>query len=144
MNRINALLGILLATIGFTSCRKEKENVIPVPLTGDLAVNVGYHVDGKKLFFDSLMYTNAAGNVYSVSKVHYYLSRFRLYKEGSVKYASDTIIYVDAEHAMNFLFRNVPAMTYDSMAKYSARPSRSPSARWKPSSRGTGSPASRR
>jgi len=110
------LTGVILAAMAFTSCRKEKENVIPAPLTGDLAVNVGYHVDGKQLYFDSLMYTNAAGNQYSVTKIHYYLSRFRLYKEGSVKYSLDTIIYVDAEQSMNFSFRNVPAMTYDSMS----------------------------
>ncbi len=112
----NALTGIMIAAIAFTSCRKEKENVIPAPLTGDLAINVGYHVDGKPLCFDSLMYTNTAGNLYSVTKVHYYLSRFRLYKEGNVKYSSDTILYVDAEQAMNFLFRHVPVMIYDSVS----------------------------
>lgn len=116
MNVKKAWIGILVAAIAFTSCRKEKENVIPAPPTGGLAINVGCQVDGKQLYFDSLMYTNAAGNQYSVTKVHYYLSRFRLYKEGNVKYSSDTIIYVDAEQAMNFLFRNVPVMTYDSLS----------------------------
>jgi hypothetical protein len=107
---------LIMAVASLASCRKEKQNVIPAPTVGDLAISVGYHVDGTKLFFDSLMYTNAAGNVYSVSKVHYYLSRFRLYKDGMVKYASDTIIYVDAQQPVNFTFRNVPAIIYDSVS----------------------------
>lgn len=116
MSMKNVLIISLLAAVTFSSCRKEKENVIPEPVTGQLVFNVGYHVDGRQLFFDSLMYTNAAGNQYSVTKVHYYLSRFRLYKDGSIQYSSDTIVYVDAEQTMNITFINVPVLTYDSIS----------------------------
>lgn len=114
MNR--KYFALILAVVALASCRKEKENVIPVPTTGDLAINVGYHIDGKQLLFDSLMYTNAAGNIYSVTKVHYYLSRFRLYSEGEIKYVSDTIVYVDAQQFMSVTFRNMPVTTYDSVS----------------------------
>lgn len=106
----------MLAAIALSACRKEKENVIPVPTAGDLAINLGYHVEGEQLLFDSLIYTNAAGNIYSVTKVHYYLSRFRFYNGGEVKYSSDTIVYVDAAQATNFMFRNLPATMYDSVS----------------------------
>lgn len=108
----------MLAVTVLSACRKEKENVIPVPTTGDVAVSVGYHVDDKQLLFDSVMYTNAAGNIYSVTKVQYYLSRFRFYIGGSVKYSSDTIVYADAAQSTSFMFRNLPAIAYDSVSFY--------------------------
>lgn len=118
MNMKKVLVIILLSAVAFSSCRKEKENVIPEPVTGQVVFDIGYHVDGMQLYFDSLIYTNAAGNQYSVTKVHYYLSMFRLYKDGGVRYSSDTIVYVDAEQAMNITFMNVSAITYDSISFY--------------------------
>lgn len=112
----NKIVLLAVAALAIASCRKEKANVIPGPTTGDATVSVVYNVGGKQLLFDSIMYTNAAGNKFSVTKVHYYLSRFRFYSGGQVKYSSDTIIYVDARKNMQFGFTGLPATTYDSVS----------------------------
>ncbi|HEY9176264.1 MAG TPA: MbnP family protein [Flavipsychrobacter sp.] len=114
----NRIFILMMAVLVVSACRKEKENVIPTPTVGDLTINLGYHVDGEQLLFDSLRYTNAAGNMYSVTKVHYYLSRFRFYNRGEVKYSSDTIIYADAAQTTSFTFRSLPATIYDSVSFY--------------------------
>jgi len=108
------ILALMVITI--TACRKERANVIPAPNLGDVNVQLKYNVDGKPLVFDTLIYTNAAGNLYSVSKVRYYLSRFRFYAGGAVKFSSDTIIYADALNPQQVTFKNVPVGTYDSVS----------------------------
>lgn len=107
---------MVVAFGALTSCRKEKENVIPTPATGDVSLTVEYNVDGMPLRFDSLMYTNAAGNKFSVTKVHYYLSRFKFYAGGQVKYTSDTIIYADGKKPLSFRFSDLQATGYDSVS----------------------------
>lgn len=107
---------LVLTVMTISACRKEKANVIPAPTIGDVNIQLKYSVDGKSLVFDTLMYTNAAGNLYSVSKVRYYLSRFRFYNAGTVKFSSDTIIYADAIIPQQVTFKNIPAGTYDSVS----------------------------
>lgn len=107
---------LALTVITITACRKEKANIIPAPSRGDINVQLKYNVDGNPLVFDTLIYTNAAGNLYSVSKVRYYLSRFSFYTAGVAKYSSDTIIYADALVSQQVTFKNVPVGTYDSVS----------------------------
>jgi hypothetical protein len=63
------------------SCKKDKD-----PEQKDYAnlqVRLEYLVNGAPLVFDSLMYTNAAGELYSVSKLEYFLSRITLHGDGT-------------------------------------------------------------
>lgn len=117
MKRHSVLLTILLTT-AMISCKKEKQNVIPPPTYGDVVITMGYHVDGKPLYLDSIMYTNEAGNRYSVTRLQYYISRVCFYKAGAVQYSSDTIVYADAKYSQTFLLANVPAGIYDSISCY--------------------------
>lgn len=102
-----------------TGCKKEKENIIPEPAAySDVNFKMDYSVDAMPLYFDSMIYTNAAGNKYSVTKIHYYLSRLKLYAKGVLKYSSNDIFYLDAASAnyAGFKLKNVPALQYDSVS----------------------------
>lgn len=111
------LLFIVMAIA--TGCKKEKGNIMPEPAAfGEVNFKMDYAVDAMPLYFDSLIYTNAAGNKYSVTKIHYYLSRLKLYTNGELKYSSNDIFYLDAASAKygQFTLKHIPAMQYDSVS----------------------------
>ena len=70
------------------SCRTKDKPVTPVePVTpnpfGQLTVRFNNVVDAQPVKFDTIMYTNAAGNKYSVTELKYYISNFTLIAEDS-------------------------------------------------------------
>lgn len=121
MSSMRHYLFLLLAGIIVTSgCVKEKTNVIPQPSAsyGDVNLKIGYDIDGAPLIFDSLLYTNVAGNKYSISKINYYISRIRFYANEELKYSSDDIFYLDAKTSSfsQIKLKNIPAIEYDSIS----------------------------
>lgn len=121
MNKMKKYLFLLfIAGVISTGCKKERDNIIPEQsvIYGDVNFKINYAVDAALLYLDSLMYTNAAGNKYSVTKIQFYLSQFKLYVNNEVKYSSDDIFYLDAKSTnySQVTLKSLPAIEYDSVS----------------------------
>lgn len=72
--RITAAIAILLL---ITACKKEvttlPDTVAP-PVNTKATLIVDHHIDGQGMVLNSQEYTNAAGNVYTITRLEYYLS----------------------------------------------------------------------
>ena len=70
--KINLLIIYLLLV---NACKRDAD-ILPAKIDKDPSVKLilNYKVDGAALIFDSLMYTNNAGNNYEVSRLEYYIS----------------------------------------------------------------------
>jgi len=67
------------------------------PQSPKLELTFKNQVDGLSLQFDTLIYTNAAGNLYSIEKLRYFISNFTFYDDaGQVTYKIDSVLYIDA------------------------------------------------
>ncbi len=89
------IVGSLLA---FSSCKKE-ETLTPADthtVTTSLTIDIGYMVDGSPITFDTIIYTNQAGNNYSVTRLQYYISNIKLIKTDGTKIGLPGIYYVDS------------------------------------------------
>jgi hypothetical protein len=111
---------VTLAAAAFVSCRKSSSDTLN---HGKIAVNIRHKVDGIKLIFDSVAFINEAGNRYSVERLQYYLSDFRLYRQNKLYYSGNEIVYVDARTDSLCSFNILPAGglfagVYDSISFY--------------------------
>ena len=107
------ILPSVLLTLLVTGCKKEEADppstVAPVPAV----LSVSHVVDGLPLTYDTLLYTNEAGALYSVTRVEYYLSELVLIGSGST--ANDTLHgpwYVNAAGVSDFNLSRLRAGTY--------------------------------
>ncbi|HQQ93497.1 MAG TPA: hypothetical protein PLQ93_03005 [Bacteroidia bacterium] len=96
------VLRIFLFTIGLIlilfSCQKnnQRQDDNPAPPENSYsALSVSYRVDNLPLLKDSLMYTNAAGNVWSLQRLNYFLSQIALIKADSSTEGLLGYCYVD-------------------------------------------------
>jgi len=64
---------ILIISIFLVGCGNKEE-------TGTIDLQFTHRVDGKTLILDQLIYTNAAGNVYQINEVKYFISNLYLLK----------------------------------------------------------------
>ncbi|MBS1771740.1 MAG: hypothetical protein JST82_02685 [Bacteroidetes bacterium] len=99
-------------------CKKRETGVQPPYNTGNLSINITYSVDAQPLSWNDLVYKNEAGNEYSISKLQYYLSDFRFYKNNILLQGVDSVFYIDANisNTNNLLFRNINSEKYDSVS----------------------------
>lgn len=104
-----ALIGIVL----LFSCKKDKEEVLPEEYT-TLKINFSYSVDNAPLIFDSLIYTNDAGEVYAISKLEYYISNITFYRSSVSVYKTDKIVYLSANSssANSIVLESIPVGGY--------------------------------
>ena len=103
-----ATLLIVAGALG--GCKKDKDTAPPI-----LKLALQHHIDGQPLLWDTLIYTNAAGNRYSVERLQYYLSDFRFYAQGREVAFADTVLYVDARRVTELELRNMPYGMLDSV-----------------------------
>jgi len=107
------LLPSFLLALLVSGCKKET-TYPPAAVPADPAVlSVSHVVDGLPLTYDTLLYTNEAGALYSVTKVEYYLSELVLMGTGST--ANDTLHgpwYVNAAGVTDFDLSSLRAGTY--------------------------------
>ena len=109
---------VAVPVILFSSCKKDKdEDPVPTPPAAketNLILNLNYNVDGSAIIFDTIQYQNEAGNQYSISKLHYYLSGFTFIKSDGNAINTDNVFYVDiANSSTNKLtFKNFPVGNY--------------------------------
>ena len=91
------------------------ENDGPQPETRtDLAFSLSFSFDNATLQFDDIIYTNAAGNNLSITRLQFYLSNFEVENSTGVLYNFDDVIYVDAQNSTNtsFTLTDIPFGNY--------------------------------
>ncbi len=94
MKTTHKLLFILVLLI--TACKKDSDSPEPAPVVNEPTVTLSFAVDNQALLFDSILYTNAAGNNYSVTRLQFYLSAFEFENTDGTFTKFDSVIYVDA------------------------------------------------
>lgn len=103
-----------LLVLNFSSCKKD----VFVPENGTLTLNVEYRVEDKLVQFDTLLYTNQAGNKYSLNHLEYYISNIVLYKEDGSSFKSTDVFYINAKRTSTnkLTLNNIPPGTYTSVS----------------------------
>lgn len=85
---------LFLFILSLVSCSKDDD---PTPVVSNkLTLNLGFVSGSSPLQFDTIMYSNAAGNVYSVSRLQFYVSNIQLIKPDSSLVNISEFNYVDA------------------------------------------------
>ena len=107
---------LILATL-MGSCKKDKQEEVK----SRMLIHFEHKVDGEPLIKDQMIYTNAAGNVYEVTEVIYFISDLKLHRnDGTVVEPAtwNDIHYIDTNDSLTFtrvLPGDIPAGTYDSI-----------------------------
>ncbi len=107
---------IVLITIGFLSCKKDKKNPEPgggTTTTGTLSFALHYKVSGSDLETNKIIYTNEAGNKYSVWTLKAILSSFNFYKQGG-SWQNSNYHYIDMSdnNFSKITINKIPIGTY--------------------------------
>ena len=86
----------------------------PQPPEGNWPVRLSFDVDNQALVFDSVLYTNAAGNNYGIHLLQFYLSGFEFTDASGEKFSSDTVVYADARDpsTLTFNLKGIPQGSY--------------------------------
>ena len=114
-------LAIFLLSASLSGCDKNKDKP-PDPGPGKITFSFNHLIDGQPVIFDSLMYTNAAGNKYMVNEIQYFISDVTLYKsDGAEKTIKDwqDIYYVDTDLENTWsweVYDDITPGTYDSIS----------------------------
>jgi len=96
--KITIILSFLVVVTTITSC--STGNPEPEYQSGKLKLEFAHYLNGQELIFDSLMYTNEAGNNYLVNEIQYFISDVTLHKNDGSKILLDgweDIHYVDTD-----------------------------------------------
>lgn len=80
---------MLISAIFLQSCEKEHEQK-------DSTLRFTHKVGTADVIYDSVMYTNAASNLYSVETLRYFVSDLMLTNASGDSFVVDTAIYLDA------------------------------------------------
>jgi hypothetical protein len=97
-NQIFVLILIFLTLGLFNSCGEKDDP--PEEEKGKIVFHFTHFNDGAELEYDTMKYTNAAGNHYLVNEIQYFISDVKLYgTDGSVQMIDDwkDIHYVDTD-----------------------------------------------
>src|SRR5690349_9141965 len=80
---LHAVFATSIAVLVLASCKKSDDNTNTTATSpyGKVAVTFSNEVDGQPLNIRNTVYTNAAGNQYSVNALLYYITNFTLVKE---------------------------------------------------------------
>ncbi len=81
---LSIILGMLV-TLTTSCCKDPEPDPAPEVDAGKLHIDFDFYVDGNPIKFDTLMYTNAAGNEYLVYEVQYFISSLTIYQKGNAK-----------------------------------------------------------
>jgi len=110
-----AAISLMIASLLFAvSCSEEDGTVTPAPL-GTVTFNVDNNVDGVPVNYNQLLYTNARGTLYSISKLEYLISDVLLHTTSGEIYGMDGVHFRDEADAgtRSFSIGDVPAGTYN-------------------------------
>lgn len=107
---------LILATL-LGSCRKDKQEEVK----SRMLIHFEHKVNGEPLVTDQMIYTNAAGNVYEVTEVMYFISDLKLHRsDGTVVEPAtwEDIYYIDTNIPSTTTWNlpgDIPAGVYDSI-----------------------------
>lgn len=117
MRRYLIYIVLFVATAAtLTSCGEDDPLVINEP--GVVNFTFNHTVDGTPLKLNAVQYANDAGNVYSVTKLKYYVTNIILTKTDGVTHAPRSYYLVDADFVGGADFRmiDIPAGDYKSIS----------------------------
>lgn len=100
---------MLALVIGFASCSKDDETTPAKDNT--LSLELSFKAGADAVLFDTILYTNAAGNVYSVSRLEFYVSNIHLQKPDSSWVDISDYSYVDARETATLTITNKIPLT---------------------------------
>jgi hypothetical protein len=115
-----SLIFLLLFITVFTTCKKG-DDPEPAEPSGMVVFSIEHLVNGLPLKQNELIYTNAAGNVYLITELMYFISDITFYRhDGTRKVIAEwkDIFYIDediAETKTIQFFDKISAGTYDSV-----------------------------
>ena len=100
---------LTLLAVGLVGCGDDDDGD-----AGTIGVRLEHRVDGALLRLEEGLYTNAAGNEYSVSRLEYIITEVALEKEGGERYQLARQHYINAAAAAThrLVAEKVPAGTY--------------------------------
>lgn len=107
---------LILATF-LGSCKKDKQEEVK----SRMLIHFEHKVNGVPLVTDQMIYTNAAGNVYEVTEVMFFISDLKLHRsDGTVVEPAtwDDIHYIDTKIPSTFTWNlpgDIPEGVYDSI-----------------------------
>jgi len=112
----------LVASLVFTSCKKDPDEPAPTPTpnnpatTGSLALHFENMVGDSVLVLNTQNYVNANGDTFNISKFDYYISNIKLLKGGVVKYVETESYHLLKQSnlaSLEFSLTGVPVDNYD-------------------------------
>lgn len=108
--------GLVLVLLAALLGCGDDGGVVP-PRAGGVTLQLDHTVGGVPLSTYELRYTNAAGNLYSVSKLAYYISDVRLRRGDGSEFVVDAVHYrnVDSSRTRDFDLGEVPDGTYTAL-----------------------------
>ena len=89
----------ILTIASLVSCKKKTENVEPAKSTSPTAnvtINFANEVDGQAIELGKMQYTNAAGNMYQVDLLKYYVTNAILVKDDNTELNIGNYDLIDA------------------------------------------------
>ena len=114
------VLIILSFVITLSSCNKDEDSPEDnTPTDVQLNIKLKHFVGIEHADFDTIMYTNAFGNNFSVVTLKYFISNITLYKSDGTEVLIDEEHYVDAlDEATNTFIpaHKIPEGSYDSIS----------------------------
>lgn len=90
----------LTAIVVLASCKKKTETADPVitPATANVTINFANEVDGQPIELGKMKYTNAAGNMYQVDLLKYYVTNIILVKSDNTELNLGNYDLIDASN----------------------------------------------
>lgn len=114
----NMKVGILryllfITFISFFSCKKTEDKPPKTDSRYKISFNMHYNVDGAQLQKDTILYSNEAGNKYSVTRLEYYISAIKLHKAGG-DFENADVHYINFKktETNNFILADIPEGEY--------------------------------
>ena len=115
-----------VAVFSLASCKKDDATSTPTPTPtpapakGRLSVTFNNQVAGQPIAMGDMAYTNAAGNLYSVDLLKYYVTNFTLVKEDGTErnFRNYDLIDGSLSGAPNFALDSVDGGTYTAVKFY--------------------------
>ncbi|MCF8368278.1 MAG: hypothetical protein K9G76_04490 [Bacteroidales bacterium] len=118
VKNIGLFIILLNVLILLSSCNKSDEET-PKSMEVELNFLLTHFVDAEELYFNTMQYTNAFGNLYSIETLKYFISDITLYKMNGDSLLIDEEHYVDAAEESTLSFipgLKIPVGEYSSIS----------------------------
>jgi hypothetical protein len=111
-------LSILVITITvLLSCEKDTPPPVIQVTTNDVSITFNNTVNGKTITSSDTNYRNAAGNIYTISLLKYYVTNLVLVDENNKEWFAKNynLINIDESAQNSFLLKGIPTAKYTKM-----------------------------